>query len=43
MVYNIRKFMQVVFLVPKESIRGLSFFFKKTQTSNPLDLEVFDI
>jgi antitoxin (DNA-binding transcriptional repressor) of toxin-antitoxin stability system len=33
-----------------ESIRGLSFFFKKTQTSNPLDLEskpldleVFDI
>jgi hypothetical protein len=26
-----------------ESIRGLSFFEKKTQTSNPLDLEVFEI
>ncbi len=25
-----------------ESIRGFSFFFKKTKTSNPLDLEVFD-
>ncbi len=24
-----------------ESIRGFSFFFKKTKTSNPLDLEVF--
>jgi hypothetical protein len=26
-----------------ESIRGFSFFEKKTKTSNPLDLEVFDI